>query len=194
MEGYYDYQPTRSLQRPLVLVSFVNELTRAVANSLASTTGLPLRLLDDVVEHRLGTSSVELVQLVEHLSGPTLADWRRMEQEALTKAVHSRPQAVVAVGEGALAHADSLELVLAQTQLIYLYLSFDEAQKLALAQPANRKATLLAELPTDELSLENNLMELFTSRRVAYERAHHSVDVRGESAMSAGKRVLELIG
>ena len=186
-EAYYDYHPTLALTRPLVLVSFVNELTRAVANSLASRTGLPLRLLDDIVEHQLGASSVEL------LSGAGLVEWREIEREELARAVHSNPPAIVALGEGALDNDDSLERVMAETDLVYLYMSLGEAQMRALDQPPNRKATLFAELPSDAGSLEEELMYLFHRRRAGYERARFSVDVHGQSLAAIGVQILGML-
>lgn len=187
MQNYYDYHPTLSLTRPLVIVSFVDELTRTVANSLASTTGLPLRLLDDIVEHQLGASSVEL------LRGAGLAEWRNVEEAELARAVHSGPPAIVALGQGALDRDDSLERVVAETDLAYLYLSFREAQRRVAAQRPNRKATLLAELPSDGASFEENLMGLFTRRRAAYERARFSIDAHERTPAAIGIQILEML-
>jgi shikimate kinase len=187
MQNYYDYHPTLSLSRPLVLVSFVNELTRAVANSLASTTGLPLRLLDDIVEHQLAASSVEL------LRGAGLEEWREIEKAELAKAVHAPPPAIVAIGEGALDNDDSLERVLAETDLVYLYLSFSGAQRRAVEQASNRKATLFAEFPTDGISFEDELMKVFSRRHARYGRAQLTVDVHGRTPAAVGIEILEKI-
>lgn len=187
MDNYYDYHPTHQLKKPLVLISFVNELTRAVANSLASTTGLPLRLIDDVVEHRLAASAIEF------LAGAELEAWREREKQELAAALRSQPAAVVAVGEGALSDAESLALVLAESDCVYLYLSVSEAQRLALEQGANRKATLLAELRTGGADLEAGLMDLYERRRVVYEQAHRSVDVWKRSPIDVSRKLLDLL-
>jgi shikimate kinase len=187
MRDYYDYQPTHSLTRPLALISFVSDLTRAVANSLASTTGLPLRLLDDVVEHQLGASSVAI------MSGVGLAEWRRVERRALAHAVRSRPPAILALGEGAMGHPDSLETVLAETDCVYLYLSSRDAQRRVVEQAHHRKATVLAEIEYDDARFDDELARVYSERRHVYEQAPYSVDVRGQSTVGVGQSVLRLL-
>lgn len=187
MQDYYDYHPTHSLERPLVLISFVNELTRAVASSLASTTGLPLRLLDDLVEHQLGASALEIV------SGVGLAEWRRAERVALANVVRSRPAAILALGEGALNHARGLETVLAETDYVYLYLSLADAQQLVVEQTLNRKATVLAEIAGDETCFDDELARIYSERRSIYERAPHSIDVRGQPIAGIVRTVSSLL-
>ena len=85
MDGYYDPHPTHHLERPLVLVSFVNHLTRSVASTLASMTGLPLGLLDELVEHQMGGSAHHVIE------SRGLEAWRQVEKQELAKSVRSRP-------------------------------------------------------------------------------------------------------
>lgn len=184
MEGYYDYEARHSLAKPLALVSFVNHLTRVVANSLASVTGLPLVLVDDLVSHRLGASAHEI------LSRDGLEAWREAERRELRGAVASRPAAVIALGEGALSSRESRGLVLGNTHLVYLYLSFDEARRRARRQPANHQATLLAELAARRED-DDALMALFSERRAGYEMAHETVDAWNRSPTSIGRALGE---
>ncbi len=185
--GYYEYEPTHVLNKPLVLVSFVNELTRAVASSLASTTGLPLRLVDDAIEHQLGASSVEV------LDSQRLRAWRDVEKQQVAQLVRARPSAIIALGEGALDEDESRNLILAQSDLVYLYLSFGEASERFARQASNRKATVLAELQDEAGWSEDGLIQLFTRRRAAYERAQRSVDVRGESTLEISSKLTRLL-
>jgi len=144
-------------------------------------------LLDDVVEHELGTSSVEL------LNGAGLDDWREAEGRALAAAVRSNPPAFLALGEGALTGARGLSLVLAETDLVYLYLSLDEACRRVVAQAANRKATLFAELAPDAACFDDELRRLYRERRAIFERAHHSVDAYRGPIQTIGAAVLAVL-
>lgn len=171
MSGYYDYHPVYQLTRPVALVSFVNQLTRAVASSLASLGGLPLVLLDDLVQHRLGASAGEVV------SERGLPAFRQEERQELTKAVASRPMGVIALGEGALSDRESLRLVLEETDLVYLYLSFDEARERARSQSFQHKATLVADVLERECAEAEGFDLLFAERRAGYENAHLTLDV-----------------
>ena len=187
MSDYYDYHPAFVLDRPLLLICFVNQLARAVGNALSSTTGLPLRLLEDTVEHRAGSSVTEI------LASSGLSAWRRSEFDELSRLVRSEPKAVIVLGEGALSTAESQELAFSAGRLVYLYLSFEEARRLALGQSARLKASLAAELgptaPTEPVE-EERLRRLFTERRRAYERAPHVVDVFDKTPTDAAKEIL----
>jgi len=185
MSGYYDYHPVYQLTRPVALVSFVNQLTRAVASSLASLGGLPLVLLDDVVQHRLGASAGEVV------TQQGLPVFRHQEKRELTKAVASRPMGVIALGEGALSDPASLRLVLEETDLVYLYLSFDEARERARDQSFQHKATLVADILDRECAETEGFEALFAERRAGYESAHLALDVWNRSVNDLVSVVLD---
>ena len=184
MSDYYDYHPAFELDRPLLLICFVNQVARAAGNALSSTTGLPLRLLEDTVEHRAGASVSEI------LASSGLSAWRQSESEELFRLVRSEPKPVIVLGEGALSSADSLELALSTGHLVYLYLSYGEAERLALSQTTKLRASLAAELASTEPFGEESLPRLFAERRSAYERAPHVVDVLGKAPTDVAKEIL----
>lgn len=177
MEGYYDYRPTHHLERPLVLVGFVNHLTRSIACTLASMTGLPLALLDELVEHRMGASAHKAID--RH----GLAAWRVLEREELFKALRSTPPAVIAVGEGVLTNPNSLNVVLEKGELVYLYLPEEEACRRASQQSANHSASLWVEVAATGGTHEEGLRALFELRWFTYELAHHTIDVSNRSCL-----------
>lgn len=184
-KGYYDYAPEAVLSRPLVLVSFVNQLTRSVASAVSSVSGVPLCLLDDRIEHRLGGSAPALIEREGLLS------FRRIEKEELAKALRSRPSPIIALGEGALADDESLQAVLTESDLVYLYLSFEEARSRARKQSSRAAASLWSELREKGSGPEENadLRELFTSRRERYERAPVVLDVWNRSPYSVAREL-----
>lgn len=175
MSGYYDYHPVHQLTRPVALVSFVNQLTRGVASSLASLGGLRLVLLDDVVQHQLGASVGEVV------TQQGLSTFRQQEKREVTRAVASRPMGIIALGEGALSDPESRRLVLEETDLVYLYLSFDEARERARDQSFQHKATLVADIHERECGETEGFEALFAERRAGYENAHLTLDVWSRS-------------
>ncbi len=177
MEGYYDYHPTHHLERPLVLVSFVNHLTRSVAHTLASTTGLPLRLLDELVEHQMGGSAHRVIE------ERGLPAWRQCEKQELIKSVRSRPAGVIALGEGVLADPDNLNLALDKSELVYLSVPEGEACRWASQQSASYNASLWAEVQAINGPPEESLQALFEGRRFAYELAHYTIDVSDRSIL-----------
>ncbi len=177
MEGYYDYHPTHHLERPLVLVSFVNHLSRSVAHTLAATTGLPLGLLDELVEHQMGGSAHRVIE------EQGLHAWRQYEKQELIKVVRSRPAGVIALGEGVLADPDNLNLTLDKSELVYLSVPEEEACRRASQQSANHSASLWAEVHAINGPHEESLQALFEGRRFTYELAHHTVDVSNQSIL-----------
>lgn len=186
MTGYYEYGATRSLARPLALVGFVNHVTRAAANALSSTTGLPLRLLDDLVEHRLGMSVTDV------LVSLGLPAWRRAETEELQNVVRSQPHAVIALGEGALAEPANAELVTTECRLIHLSLDFEQAQQLSRRQALKLNETLLAEIAARAGDPEPG-RRLFDERRAVFERAHDELDAARRSAQELGEQLTALL-
>ncbi len=177
MHGYYDSHPTHHLDRPLILVSFVNHMTRTVAHNLAATTGLPLSLLDELVEHRVGASAHEIVG--DH----GLWTWRDVEKRELDRAVRSQPPSVMALGEGAVSDPESLNLVLDRGELVYLYLPLEEACLRAKQQSASHSASLWAEVKASEELPEESIQALFESRHFAYGLAHLTLDVVGKTLL-----------
>lgn len=179
MDGYYDYHPTHRLERPLALVGFVNALTHSVAHQLSATTGLPLAIVDELVEHHEGAS---MHRLIEEQGLPA---WRDAEKRELSKLLRSRNPMILALGEGILADSMNLNATLTQTELVYLYLPLELACRRAARQSLRRRASLWAELDPERGDDQDALRTLFERRCFLYELAHVRVNVSGQSITEA---------
>jgi shikimate kinase len=185
MNGYYDSHPTHRLERPLALVGFVNHLTRNVASTLAASTGLPLSLLDELVEHQLGGSAHKMIE------EQGLAAWREVEKLELAKVLRARPASILALGEGVLADPDNMNRVLETSELVYLFLPPEEACSRAGQQSANHSASLWAEAGTIEGDDGESLRALHEGRRFNYELAHRKLDVSQRSSLEVANLLRE---
>ena len=185
MDGYYDHHPTHLLGRPLALAGFVNHLTRNVAHKLAAMTGLPLSLLDELVEHQLGGSAHEVI------GKQGLGAWRAMEKIELARTLRSRPASIVALGEGVLSNPDNMNAVLDMSELVYLFLPADDACSRAGQQSANHSASLWAEVKDIGGASDESLRALHEGRRFNYDLAHRRLDVSRLSTLDAANRLRE---
>jgi shikimate kinase len=184
MRGYYESHPTHHLERPLVLVSFVNRMTRTVAHNLAATTGLPLSLLDELVEHRVGASAHEIV------GDQGLAVWRDVEKRELGRELRSKPPPILALGEGGMDDPESLSLILDSSELVYLHLPQNEACEWASRQSAGHSASLWAEVKALGGVPEESMRALFESRHFTYGLAHLTLDVSGRRLAETTNKLL----
>jgi len=114
IDDYYDYHARLSLSEPLAIAGFLGAGVRAIANSLAARTGLPLVDLPRLVEARAGSTRARLV-LEEGL--PEL---RRLEERELARAVLLRPPPLIALGDGAWLSAPARELLRHDCTLVYV--------------------------------------------------------------------------
>jgi shikimate kinase len=185
MEGYYDYHATHRLERPLALVGFVNRVTRAVAHCLSATTGLPLGIVDELVEHHAGASVYQLLE--KHGLGAL----RDAEERELSKLLRADAPMIVALGEGALVRPDSLNALLTQTDLVYLYLPSETACRQAVQQSIRQRASLWAELGTREGDDLEGLRAIFERRRFLYELAQTRIDVSDQSVAATAALLRE---
>jgi shikimate kinase len=185
MQGYYDHHPTHRLERSLALVSFVNHMTRTVAHRLACMTGLPLSLLDELVEHQVGASSHKAIR------ENGLSVWREVEKTELAKAIASQPPTILALGEGALGDPDNLRLSLEAAELVYLFMPGDQACHRASLQPANHGASFWAEVEARGGVPEEAMRELFEGRHFAYGLAHYTLDASRQSLSDTANQLLD---
>ena len=183
MDGYYDHHPTHALEQPLALVGFVNHLTRNVAHNLAASTGLPLSLLDELVEHQLGGSAHKVIDQ------QGLAAWREVEKAELAKTLRAQPPSIIALGEGVLSDPDNMNVVLDRSELVYLFLPVEEACYRAGQQSANHSASLWAEAKEIEGTNDESLRALHEGRRFNYELAHRKMDVSRLSPLDAANHL-----
>jgi shikimate kinase len=152
-------------------------MTRTVAHTLASMTGLPLALIDELVEHDLGGSAHKVI------AKRGLDLWRSAEKRAIERSLGSSPSSVVALGEGSLGDPDSLNRVLESSELVYLYLPEADACRWASQQSANHSASLWAEVDAIGGPRKESLQALFEGRRYTYELAHVTVDASKQSLL-----------
>ena len=187
MPDYYSPHATHALARPLVLTGFVNHVTSRVAHAAASLSGIPLRSLDELIEHALGGSAHQVIRRAG------LGAWRDREDCELAKALRDLPAPIIAAGEGTLARSNNLDLVLQHSDLVYLYLPADDACQLAGQQAADFGATIRAEIATLVPDVEEGLRILFDRRRFVYEQADTTVDVRAQSHLQVAHSLLSML-
>jgi shikimate kinase len=112
--GYYDPHPTLDLACPLTLIGFVGSGAGRVGHGLAARTGLPLADLARDVEARVGMSRARI--LLEQGRSAL----RRLEADALRRALASKPSGIVVLGDAALLDPDSRQLVREDSHLVYI--------------------------------------------------------------------------
>lgn len=112
--GYYDYVPTLTLDKPLVFNGPPSGEHREIAYNLAAVTGLRLDDTDRLVEHRAGRSLWEVLRDTE------VEVYRRWESSFLYKAIEARPSGIVVVGDGALADPANRSIVAQRACLLHL--------------------------------------------------------------------------
>ena len=113
-EGYYDPHPSLLLAQPLVLVGHPGSGVAAVARMISGRTGLPFNDVERAAESMAGASRSRL--LLER----GLEALRRVEQEALERAVRRRPCGVVAMESGLLESESHRAWLEEQARIVYL--------------------------------------------------------------------------
>ena len=114
--GYYDYAPTVSMTRSVVLGGMLSVPFREIGYELAALTGVRLIDLDHWLEHFLGRS---LWDYRQSLKDPKI---RLLEHQILQKALKSSPKSLIIAGEGTLSHQASLEAIRTNSALVFLNL------------------------------------------------------------------------
>ena len=114
--GYYDYVPTVSMARSVVLGGMLSVPFREIGYELAALTGVRLIDLDQWLEHRLGQS---LWDYRQSLKDPNI---RLLEHQVLQKALNSLPKSLIVAGEGTLSNQASLNVISECSVLVYLKL------------------------------------------------------------------------
>ena len=105
----------------IVLVGFMGAGKTTVGRLLAGKLGLRFADSDLVIEHRRGRSIQEI------FAADGEAAFRAAEHDVLAELMHG-PDAVVAVGGGAVEHRSSRHLLRA-ARVIYLQVGYDEAMR-----------------------------------------------------------------
>ena len=115
--GYYDYVPTVSMVRSVILGGMLSVPFREIGYELAALTGVRLIDLDHWLEHLLGQS---LWDYRKSLKDPNI---RLLERQVLQKALRSSPKSLILAGEGTLSDQGSLNVIRASSALVFLKLS-----------------------------------------------------------------------
>jgi shikimate kinase len=181
--GYYDYHPTVSLRRPVVLTGFYGSAADGVGQMLTQRTGLPLIELDRWIEHEAGGT---LASVALSRGEPTL---RSLEGRLLVKALAERPPGVIVLGEGGLLDDKNLQRVKTSADLVVL-----TGTAAALVPRAEEERELHLERPWQFCGLpavtEELVEKMLVPRRTAWARADMTLDVAGRSATSMAADVL----
>ena len=115
--GYYDYVPTVSMARSVILGGMLSVPFREIGYELAALTGVRLIDLDHWLEHLLGQS---LWDYRKSLKDPNI---RLLEHQVLQKALRSSPKSLILAGEGTLSDQSSLNVIRSSSALVFLKLS-----------------------------------------------------------------------
>jgi shikimate kinase len=109
---YYDYGARVQLGRPAVVTGYLTGFTRGATYRAAAMLGISYRDVDRQVEHVAGSSVPRL--LVEGGEGR----YRELEARVLEQTLRERPAGVIALGDGGLLDAGSLDRVQEKADLV----------------------------------------------------------------------------
>ena len=128
---------------------------------LTSTTGLPLRVIDELVEHHFGAAADAI------LATRGLESWRQVEQRLFSQALAECPPPVIAAGEGVITQPHHADRLRETSDLVFLELDEQSAQRLTAGQSSRQRATLDAELAAVEASQREDALAVLVARRKA---------------------------
>jgi XRE family transcriptional regulator, aerobic/anaerobic benzoate catabolism transcriptional regulator len=173
MQGYYDYHPLRTLERPLVLAGPIGGPQRQVAHGLSARLGLPFVELDRWIEHDAGASLWEI--LAEGGEEPL----RQWETDALARALRARPAGIVVLGPTALLHSDNLPAVLQGATLVALRIDLPNLYWFLRGREQDGGPQRHPFLPHPLDSIDA-LRPLYETQQTALAEAHHTIDAVGK--------------
>jgi len=178
--GYYSYDPTLVLKRPIAIAGPLGAGTQIVGAYLSQRTGLPFVDLDRGIEHLAGQSLLEL-----HLTkGAGFV--HRMERKLMKKVLAQNPPAIVALGEGALSSSYARFFATRNATLVYLKhereILDDQLSKLS----ANDLAIFTGVLPN-----ENVYSGYLKKRSKDFESCAHTLFVGSRSAVHVAHEIIE---
>lgn len=186
MEGYYDHHPTALLARPLALTGFCGAGVEMVAHALCWRTGIPFFSSDRQLEHDLGSDlAVARMTFGDRAAG--------LERAVILRALERRPPPVIALGEGALVDAPTLERVTQAATLVYLEADPAELLRRIHAQRAQGPSRFLPTVPLD-IADPAELAPLLAAREPGYRRAQHVLAIAGRHPHVLAAAILTLVG
>lgn len=182
--GYYDYEATHSLRRPLCLVGFMGARVDRLAYNIACMSGLRFASLRETVEHDAGRSIGQLV--VEEGE----AALRQRESEALERMLADEPAGIIALTDGSLLSGANVERILEAADLVYIEYSIDELASRVARTLTEKRAHFFPWIAPEGFSV-TQLETLFEMRRAGYERAPHRIPGGEHSTTSLTDTLLE---
>ena len=188
MQGYYDPHPSRTLERPLVLVGFMGAATSQTAQAICALTGLPLADLDRRIEGEAGRSIAHIV-----LRGGDAA-LRSVERRLLAAALRERPPPVIALSDGALLDPRSQSEVAARATLVWLDADLDTLTRRVRRARAARPGSLPAFMQRGTQVTKDALKPLLNVRRPGYSAAEVRIDIGERTPTQVARELLSLLG
>lgn len=170
MSDYYEHAAQVDLAKPVVLSGYLSDFTRSVAYRASALLGLPFHDIDRLVEHEIG-QDIGKILLEEGERA-----YREVEELCLGRALRDEPYGLVALGDGGLLKAASLQRVLGQGRLVVLDLDLPNlywrAQNLARTNETSDWHPLYEGSPTSV----DEIRPFYQERRSGFERADLRVD------------------
>lgn len=178
MSGYYDWNPTEPLPRPLVLTGFLGARLGKVASVLSGLTGWRLVDLPRGVEHRAGTTLGALV-LAEGTDAVATHETVLLEQ-----ALRVPPPPVIALGHRTLLDRSNRTAVAQAGTLVYVQVSLDVAVRRVRRAIHKNGATHYAWFE-GVIPDHDDLRRRFMALKSGYEAADHVVSGDGSASQTA---------
>jgi len=175
---------------PVALIEPANEIV-----ALLGLRGAGKSTVGRALAKRLKRPFVELDALVEEAAGLSLAEiweihgeayYRRLERDALAKALESTPRAVLATSGGIVAEPTTWERLRRSALTVWLEARPEEHWDRVVAQGDHRP------MANDPLAMER-LRQLLSEREALYRQAHFTVSTSGCEVGEVVARVLSIV-
>ena len=185
-DDYYDYTPTVTLDKPLVLAGYLGEENRQLGYKLAALTGLPSIDLDRKIEHHSGRSIWELIWSEGETS------YRELERRHLTQSLRERPCGVLTVGDGALIDPANRRRAEADAHLVVLDRDAPHCFW-SLKRHPNAQRDFWHPLHAGPLENLGQVRPYFDRRRAGLSAAPHQIDLRGRRKSEVLNELIQLV-
>lgn len=185
--GYYDHGPIVQLDRAVTVIGFQGSEAPAIAQLMASLSGLPFQDVDRLVEHEVGSSRAAYAR------SAGLDALREKESRALDRALRDRPLGVIALGDAALLRPTDAARILDETDLIYVERPFEVLLTRLRERSAKLADTMPEHAPNPDFHLER-LHGLFIEREPGYLQARHRVSAEDAHVNEVARRLVGDLG
>lgn len=163
------------LERPIFLVGFMGSGKTTVGKLLASQLQVPFVDLDEEIERQHGMTIFEMFKTYGEKY------FREIEHEAIRGyAQREAPAAVIALGGGAFAQPNNIDLIQKTGISIWLDVPLEELEKRVLGSPQRP----LAQQP-------EKFRQLYEQRRPFYAQAHLHIEAQGKTPGQIVEEILD---